>query len=322
MTTLLITGGAGFIASHIIWHVLRCTDWNIVVLDKFTYASHGLTRLKEIGAYDNPRVKIHVVDISQPISPLLQTEIGTVDYILHMAAGTHVDNSIRSPRDFVESNVKGTMEMLEYARQIPTLANFLYFSTDEVFGPAQAGQSFQEWDRYNSCNPYAATKAAGEELTLAWGNTYKVPVTITHTMNVIGERQHHEKFLPKVVRSAFTGETLTVYPGARAYLHGAEVASAINFILPMVATRDKWNIEGMQEVSNLELVAKVSAILDRPINFAEGVSDVRPGFDRRYDVDGTKLRAAGWKPLGNFDYHLTNTVKWMAAAENRHWLNL
>jgi dTDP-D-glucose 4,6-dehydratase len=222
----------------------------------------------------------------------------------------------------VESNVKGTMEMLEYARQLPGLKNFLYFSTDEVFGPAAEGQSFKEWDRYNSCNPYAATKAAGEELTLAWGNTYGIPVTITHTMNVIGERQHHEKFLPKVVRAAFTGDCLTVYPGARAYLPGNAVASALKFILSVPPSRDKWNIEGTQEVSNVQLVEMVSEILLRRINFQEGVSDVRPGFDRRYDVDGSKLRDAGWIPFGNFKYHLTNIVTWMAAEENRHWLNL
>jgi len=324
MTTLLITGGAGFISSHIIWYYLNYTNWNIVVLDKFTYASHGLTRLKEIGAYDNPRVKIHVVDIAQPISPLLQAEIGEVDYILHMAAGTHVDNSIASPRDFVESNVKGTMEMLEYARHLPTLANFLYFSTDEVFGPAGYSQaSFREWDRYNSCNPYAATKAAGEELTLAWGNTYGVPVTITHTMNVIGERQHHEKFLPKVVRAALTGETVSVYPGSRTYLHGKEVASAINFLLPVKATRDKWNIVGDKEVSNMALVLAVGDILGKKMNFEQVVPNAnRPGFDKRYDVNGDKMRAAGWAPFNNFDYYLVNTVRWMVQEENRHWLGL
>src|ERR1700678_3961261 len=104
---LVITGGAGFISSHIISYFLAKTDWEIVVLDKFTYASHGLLRLKEIGAYDNPRVKIHVVDIAKPMSPLLEKEIGAVDFILHMAAGTHVDNSIQAPRDFVESNILG-----------------------------------------------------------------------------------------------------------------------------------------------------------------------------------------------------------------------
>src|ERR1700674_4600766 len=198
-TKILVTGGAGFIASHFIDRVLRTTDWNIVVLDKFTYASNGLARLKEIGAYDNPRVKIHVVDAARPMSSCLMKEIGHVDYLMHMAAGTHVDNSIACPRDFVEANVFGTFEMLEFARRIPGLQKFVYFSTDEVFGPAAEGQKFEEWDRYNSCNPYSATKACGEELALAWANTYSVPIIITHTMNVIGERQHREKFLPRVV---------------------------------------------------------------------------------------------------------------------------
>jgi dTDP-glucose 4,6-dehydratase len=298
------------------------------VLDKFTYASHGLTRLKEIGAYDNPRVKIHVADIAQPISPLLQAEIGEVDYILHMAAGTHVDNSIRSPRDFVESNIKGTMEMLEYARNLPTLANFLYFSTDEVFGPAAEGQIFKEWDRYNSCNPYSATKAGGEELTLAWGNTYKVPVTVTHTMNVIGERQHWEKFLPKVVRAALTCETVLLHTdsegktSSRTYLHGADVASAIHFILGLPACREKYNIEGQQEISNEELVGCVSAITGENINTTKGMPTARPGNDARYNVDGSKLRGLGWKPSLTFEQRLYATVEWMVQEENRHWLGL
>jgi dTDP-glucose 4,6-dehydratase len=325
---LLITGGAGFISSHIIEYFLVKTDWEIVVLDKFTYASHGLTRLKEIGAYDNPRVKIHVADIARPLGLLLEQEIGSVDFILHMAAGTHVDNSIRCPRDFVESNILGTMEMLEFARRIPTLKNFIYFSTDEVFGPAVDGQSFKEWDRYNSCNPYSATKAGGEELALAWANTYKVPVTITHTMNVIGERQHHEKFLPKVVRAAFTGETLQIHAdasgksGSRIYLHGKDVASALHFILGLPAAREKYNIEGLQEVSNEELTIMTAKILQKSILFQKSQPVSRPGNDMRYKVDGGKLHALGWQPTLGFYNRLEATVLWMAQSENKHWLGL
>jgi dTDP-glucose 4,6-dehydratase len=330
MTRLLITGGAGFISSHIIAHFLAKTDWEIVVLDKFTYASHGLARLKDIGAYDNSRVKIHVVDIARTMSDCLIDEIGPVDYIFHMAAGTHVDNSIRSPRDFVVDNVTGTLEMLEYARRLPSLKMFLYFSTDEVFGPAKVGQSFKEWDRYNSRNPYSATKAGGEELALAWCNTYKVPVVITHTMNVIGERQHIEKFVPKVVRAALTGETLKIHTdpktgisGSRVYLHGNDVADALRFLIHQAVIGDKYNIAGSTEVSNLEVAQLVQNILGRTlyIDMVEP-KDVRPGFDLRYDVDGSKMREMGWAAPATFDENIRRTVLWYARPENREWLHL
>lgn len=326
---VLITGGAGFIASHLIDRVLRTTDWQVIVLDKFTYASNGLQRLKEIGAYDNPRVAIHVVDIAQPISPLLQKEIGHVDYIIHMAAGSHVDNSIIAPRDFLDANVGGTLEMLEYARRIPNLKKFLYFSTDEVFGPAPLGVSHKEWDNYNSCNPYAATKAAGEELSLAWANTFGVPVFITHTMNVFGERQHSEKFMPIIVRKILAREKLSIHgneqgvSSSRFYLHGSNVAAAVIFLLECGTIRDKFNIVGEKEVSNVELAQSIARIMGMPLDY-ELISSpsTRPGADLRYGLDGTKLKKMGFKMLSQFDEGLQDTICWMTAPENLHWLTM
>jgi dTDP-glucose 4,6-dehydratase len=220
--------------------------------------------------------------------------------------------------------------MLEYARRLPSLKMFLYFSTDEVFGPAKVGQSFKEWDRYNSRNPYSATKAGGEELALAWCNTYKVPVVITHTMNVIGERQHIEKFVPKVVRAALTGETLKIHTdpktgisGSRVYLHGNDVADALRFLIHQAVIGDKYNIAGSTEVSNLEVAQLVQNILGRTlyIDMVEP-KDVRPGFDLRYDVDGSKMREMGWAAPATFDENIRRTVLWYARPENREWLHL
>lgn len=326
---ILITGGAGFIASHLIDYILSKTDWDIVVLDRFTYASNGLKRLKEIGAYDNPRVTMHVVDVARPLGRCLERQIGRVDYFLHMAAGTHVDTSIACPRDFLEANICGTFEMLEYARRLPRLKKFIYFSTDEVFGPAADGVKFDEWARYNSCNPYAATKAGGEELSIAWANTYQVPVIVTHTMNVIGERQHAEKFLPRVVRAALTGGTIKVHTdpvtgrsGSRNYLHARDVASAVLFLLEHGEFRDKYNIAGHQEISNLEIVCRVGKLLgvDIPCEMVNPI-DVRPGFDVRYGLSGEKLEKLGWTPQKNFEQNLMETVQWMVGHENLHWLH-
>lgn len=184
MKRVLVTGAAGFIGSHLVEHLLRNTDWKIIILDKLTYASNGFNRLREVGAYENKRVKLYPVDLSRKIGSELEREIGSINYIAHLAAETHVDNSIGDPRPFVEANVLATMEMLEYARRLPGLEKMLYFSTDEVFGPASVGVEYKEWDRYNSANPYSATKAAGEELCLAWANTYKVPTLITHCHDI------------------------------------------------------------------------------------------------------------------------------------------
>ena len=327
---ILVTGGAGFIASHFIDRVLRTTDLEVVVLDRFTYASSGLLRLKEIGAYDNPRVKIHVVDISRPFSSALAKEIGSIDYLMHMAAGTHVDNSIACPRDFVEANTFGTLEMLEFARRLPNLKKFVYFSTDEVFGPAAVGQKFKEWDRYNSCNPYSATKAGGEELALAWANTYGVPAVITHCMNVIGERQHYEKFVPRVVRAVLRGEEILIHtdpktgkPGSRNYLHCRDVADASMFLLERGEVREKYNIAGDEDISNLDVALRVAEILGKELRYREvNPVDVRPGFDVRYGLCGERMADMGWKPVHNFDYNICSVVAWMVRPENIHWLHL
>lgn len=328
MTKMILTGGAGFIASHIVDRILKTTDWEICVFDKFSYASGGLLRLKEIGAYDNPRVKIHVVDLAAPISPLLAEDIGSVDYLLHLAAGTHVDRSIISPSDFVRDNVLGTLNILEYARKIPNLKRFLYFSTDEVFGPAAEGQKFLEWDRYNSGNPYSATKAGGEELALAWATTYNVPVVITHTMNVIGERQHHEKFLPKVVKAALRStriqlhtDPVTGLTASRNYLHAGDVADGVMFLLRGSAVREKYNIAREEDISCLEVVKAVSRILDRPIDY-ELVNPAvsRPGCDMRYGLSPTKMADMGWTAPTPFVKSVDQVVRWMVQPENEHWL--
>ncbi len=327
---ILITGGAGFIASHVVSEILRTTDWHITILDRFTYASNGLVRLKEAGGYDNPRVKIHVVDVSQPMEKCLEKEIGPIDYFLHLAAGTHVDNSIACPRGYVEANIMGTFEMLEYARRIPDLKKFIYFSTDEVFGPAAVDQKFEDWDRYNSCNPYAATKAGGEELSLAWANTYGVPVVITHCMNVMGERQHKEKYVPRVVRAVLTETELLIHTdpktglsGSRNYLHCRDVASAVLFLLKYGEIREKYNIAGDEDISNLDVAQQIAAILSKPLNYRNvNPTVVRPGFDVRYGLSGKKLADMGWRPRYDFETNLKETVEWMVRPENLHWLGL
>lgn len=328
LVKLLITGGAGFAGHHLIEHILANTEWDIIVIDKLTYAANGWRRLKEIDAYQNPRVQMIPVDITVPFSEGVVSEIGEVDYIVHMAAETHVDNSIINARPFVLTNVLGTYEMLEFARKQQNLKMFLYFSTDEVFGPAPEGTFYKEWDRYNSGNPYAATKAGAEELCLAFENTYDLPIKITHTMNLIGERQHCEKYLPLVINKCITGETLYIHsdasrqhPGKRHYIHCRNMADAVLFILcyDIPAEEIKFNVVGEKEVNNLHFAKLIAEVVGGQLNYELiDFHSARPGHDLRYALDGTLLAEYGWTVPKTFEDSLWKTVKWY--LNNPQWL--
>ncbi len=323
---ILVTGGCGFIGHHFIEHIIKNTDWDVVVLDKLTYASAGLDRLRDIQVFDNKRVSILTTDFTQPIPDGVISEIGKVNYIVHMGAETHVDNSIVDPTPFVISNVVGTMHMLNLAREIPDLERMIYFSTDEVFGPAPAGVAYKEWDRYDSSNPYAATKAGGEELCLAYANTYKVPVMITHTMNVFGERQHPEKYIPMVIRRTLEGEKVTIHAnpertkaGSRFYIHARNVAHAVLFLLDKGEVRDKYNIVGEREVDNLELAQLIAKTVGKPLNYElVDFHSSRPGHDLRYALDGGKMAEMGWTPGQTFEDSLEKCVRWV--LERKQWM--
>lgn len=325
---ILVTGGCGFAGSHLVEHLLKNTDWEIVVLDRLTYASSGFDRLRDIQSFDGRRVGVFTTDLTHEFGAGLAAEIGQPDYIVHMAAETHVDNSITDPWPFVQSNIVGTFRVLEWARKLPKLEKMIYFSTDEVFGPAEEGVLHAEWDRYNSTNPYSATKAGGEELCLAWANTFKVPVMISHTMNIFGERQHPEKFIPMVIRRTLSGEEIPVHAdpecarsGSRFYIHARNVASAVLFLLERGRVRDKYNIVGEKEVSNLAMVHVIGQILGREpryklVNFHSS----RPGHDLRYALDGEKMRAMGWEIPKSFEKSLEQTVHWVIDPKNNRWL--
>jgi dTDP-glucose 4,6-dehydratase len=305
--------------------LLKKTDWEIVVLDCLTYAARGFERLRDINCFRQERVQIFTGDVSLPISEGVRREMGALDYILHMAAETHVDNSISDPAPFVRANVIGTMNMLEFAR-VCHPEKFVYFSTDEVFGPAPEGAAFKEWDRYNSTNPYSASKAAGEELCLAWANTYRVPVVISHCMNVFGERQHPEKFLPMVINKVLRGEIVTIHShpnkqrsGSRFYIHARNVADAVLFLLDRAEVREKYNIVGEREVSNLEMAQRVAKIVGKPLRYEMvDFHSARPGHDLRYALDGTKLCEMGWNIPMTFEDSMAKTVRW--TLNNPRWL--
>jgi len=327
---IMVTGGCGFIGHHVVEHFLRETDWRIDVLDKLTYAAVGLDRVRDINAFDDKRVNFYTADLAGDIPVGVLRELQGINYILHLGAETHVDNSIVDPEPFVVSNVLGTMHLMNFARKLDNLEAFCYFSTDEVFGPAPPGVNYKEWDRYDCTNPYAASKAGGEELVLAYANTYGLPAFITHTMNAFGERQHPEKFIPLVMRKVLAGETVYIHAdetrtisGSRYYIHCRNIAKAVHFLLDTFTIRDKYNIVGEKEVSNYVMAQMIANFIGKPLKYEfVDFHSSRPGHDLRYALDGTKMKNMGWKVPMTFEESLGRTVRWTLKPENKNWLTL
>lgn len=338
--TILITGGAGFIAHHTVDYLLENTDYNIVTLDRLDY-SGNLNRLNEVveshPKSERKRVRTVFHDLKADLNPQIVSTIGKVDIIAHLAAGSHVDRSIDYPMEFVQDNVVGTVNLLNYARQVDNLERFIYFSTDEVFGPAPEGIKYKENDRYNSTNPYSASKAGAEELVVAYENTYKLPAIITHTMNVFGERQHPEKYIPMCIKKARDGEKVTVHSnreltkaGSRHYIHALDVADALYFLIKYDvdsmkpdyggAKCHKFNIVGGEELDNLELAKMIAAAQDKELNYEMvDFHSSRPGHDLRYALDGDKMKNMGWTPKP-VKQRLEEVVQW--TLENERWLTV
>tara|TARA_B100000519_G_scaffold66497_1_gene56418 strand:- start:1541 stop:2314 length:774 start_codon:yes stop_codon:yes gene_type:complete len=257
-----------------------------------------------------------------------------------MAAGSHVDRSIEYPMEFVMDNVVGTVNVMDWARSLDGLEKMIYFSTDEVFGPAPKGVKYKEWDRYNSTNPYSASKAGAEELAVAYENTFKLPILISHTMNVFGERQHPEKYIPMCVRRVKNGETITVHSnsakteaGSRHYIHAKDVADAMLFLLNNDVTKKKsndsckvghnikFNIVGPEEIDNLSL-AKMIAECQGKEAITEMVDfhSARPGHDLRYALDGGLMKSMGWEPKLKFSERIQQVSDWYLS--NDEWLSI
>jgi len=335
---ILITGGAGFVAHHLIDKILKSTDWEIISLDRLDF-SGNLNRLSEIvstyPSTEQKRVKIVHHDLKAEINPEIISAIGRVDYIAHLAAGSHVDRSITYPLEFVMDNVVGTANILDYARKLNNLERFLYFSTDEIFGPAPKGIYFKENDRYNSTNPYSASKAGGEELVVAFNNTYQLPAIITHTMNVFGERQNIEKYIPLVIKKVRDNGTVQIHSnkkknlaGSRHYIHAKDVSNAVIFLLNYNLDKieinendlkcHKFNIVGKDEIDNLELAQFIANFQNKNLKYEMvDYHSSRPGHDLRYALDGNKMSKMGWKPESAYD-RLESVIEW--SLKNDRWL--
>ena len=331
---LLVTGGCGFIGHHFCEHIIKNTDWDLIVLDKLTYASEGFDRLRDISVFDNKRVKILTCDFAKPISEGVTQEIGQVDYIVHMGAETHVDRSLEDPMPFAMSNVMGTTRLLQWIRATQkNLKKYIQFSTDEVYGPAPEGVFYKEWDLMQPSNPYAASKGGADLMAISFAFAYKMPIMITRTMNVIGERQHPEKFLPKTLRAIEKGEKVILHGqpdklSSRCWIHARNVAAAILFLINNGETLEKGKKQGMYHIVGEERNVKeiadiISQVLNkRPLSNEEitfvDFHSAREGHDFRYALDGARLKEKGFKMPVSLEASLKKTIEWSLA--NRRWL--
>jgi dTDP-glucose 4,6-dehydratase len=332
---LLLTGAAGFVGHHLLEHTLLNTDWEIVALVKMDRAG-DLNRIDEI--FNNPNRpsnwRDRTIIVRHDLNDSLETihkHIGEVDYIAHLAANSHVDYSIDHPVEVFINNAKTTANILEYARiHQPNLEKFLYFSTDEVYGPAPEGYDYTEEDKLNPSNPYSAGKAAGEMIVNAYKVTYGMPVLITNTMNIFGERQDPEKLIPKTMQKLNNpDEPMTVHGtpgdvGKRHWLHARNAADATLFLLQHPIVGEKVHIVGDIEMDNLEMVKLIGEAmgLDRLVEGRDYVyvnfHSCRPGHDSRYAMSGKKLADLGWEAPVGFASSLKNTVQW--TMEHPKWI--
>jgi dTDP-glucose 4,6-dehydratase len=323
---VLLTGGAGFIGHHVAHTLLTQSDAEVTFLDRLSF-SGNLNRIAQLPGFDGFKSRCRWVfhDLRSPVSDQLSKQIGEHDHIMHLAAMTHVDRSIVDPLDAAMCNVVGTVNLLDHARRVGC-HRFVYFSTDEVFGPAPGDTAYKEWDRYNSGNPYAAGKAGGEEFALAFHNTYRLPVIVTHTMNVFGERQHPEKYIPSTIGKVRDGKLVTVHAnkdrtkaGSRFYIHARNVGSAMLFLTKNGEPGEKYNIVGEREVDNLTLAHMIAEHVGAPLKYEMvDFHSSRPGHDLRYGLDGSKLARMGWVPAMNLDQSLKQTVEWFLT--NPTWM--
>jgi len=331
---ILVTGGAGFIGSALVRHLIGETSHEVLNLDKLTYA--GL--LSSLAPIDgNPRYRFVKGDICDAALVARLLAEFQPDVIAHLAAESHVDRSIDGPGEFIQTNLVGTFTMLNQAlgywrglsEERRTAFRFHHISTDEVFGSLGDEGFFIETTPYDPRSPYSASKAGSDHLVRAWGHTYGLPVLVTNCSNNYGPYHFPEKLIPLIIIRALAGEPLPVYgdgSNVRDWLYVEDHARALRAVFERGRPGETYNVGGNSERRNLEVVETICATLDRLSPRADGkayssqitfVAD-RPGHDHRYAIDASKIRAElGWEPQARFEDGIERTVGWY--LENRDW---
>jgi dTDP-glucose 4,6-dehydratase len=303
---ILVSGGAGFIGSHFVQR-LRSAGEDVVVLDKLTYSGNRANLPDD--------VEFHEGDIAVPED--VATAARGCAAIVNFAAETHVDRSILTAEDFGRTEFRGTQVLLEHIRE--TGIRLVQVSTDEVYGDLEAGGSSQESDRLHPSSPYSAAKAAGDLLIPAYVRTFGVNASITRGSNTYGPNQYPEKFVPLFVTNALDGQELPLYGDGkqiRDWLFVEDHCSGIELVLREGAPGEIYNVGGGDEVENITVAERIVELTGADRSLLRRVDD-RPGHDRRYSLDTTKLEALGWKPQTPFEAGLAKTVSWY--RDHRDW---
>ncbi|WP_395712467.1 dTDP-glucose 4,6-dehydratase [Reyranella sp.] len=331
---ILVTGGAGFIGSAVIRHIVRDTDWTVANVDKLTYAGNleSLAEARTSNRHTHYKLDIcdraAIAEIFRSVQP---------DAVLHLAAESHVDRSIDGAAPFIDTNVTGTWVLLDaalaYWRSLDEAARgrfrFQHISTDEVFGSLGSTGRFSETTPYQPSSPYSATKAASDHLVRAWHHTYGLPTLATNCSNNYGPYHFPEKLIPLVIIRALRGETLPVYgkgENVRDWLHVEDHAEALTLVLQNGRPGETYNVGGDSERRNIDVVETICSLLDEMLpdspnrphaQLIRFVTD-RPGHDARYAIDAGKIRRElGWQPRHGFDDGLRHTVRWY--LDHRGW---
>jgi dTDP-glucose 4,6-dehydratase len=332
-STIFVTGGAGFIGSALVRHLLKDTAAYVVNIDKLTYASN-LDSIPQ--AAGNPRYAFDKVDICN--GPALRALFARYqpNIVMNLAAESHVDRSIDGPADFIQTNIVGTFTLLQEALrhwrvldpQRRASFRLLHVSTDEVFGSLGSEGLFNECSAYAPNSPYSASKASSDHLVRAWRETYELPTMATNCSNNYGPYHYPEKLIPHMIIKGLAHEALPVYGDGqhiRDWLYVEDHARALSLVVEHGQLGETYNIGGNNERSNLEVVMTICDLLDRMVPSKNGpyrqlvtfVPD-RPGHDRRYAIDASKIeRELGWRATENFETGLEKTVQWYLA--NRNW---
>ena len=331
---ILLTGAGGFIGSHCLSHLLVNTDWDIVGIDSWSHK--GISeRISESKHYQNnkKRVNIFTHDLNAPISNILSDKIGEINYVINFASASHVDRSISDPVPFVQNNINIALNMLEYARNFKP-EKYIQIGTDEVYGPTDGVNTHPEWSPIVPSNPYSASKAAQDAISISYWRTYGVPLILTNIMNSVGEYQDSEKFIPKVMKKILAGETVQIHcdktcttPGTRYWLHARNTSDALLFILqnvkskmyPLFSMPERFNIVGEEQISNLDISLLIAKMMGKELKYElVDAQTSRPGHDSHYGLCGNKLKEYGYTFPKNFYESLEKTVKW--TLENPRWL--
>ena len=332
---VLLTGIGGSIGCHFYAHIMHNTNWHVIGVASFRHRgwSDRIAHIIEGNPEWQERLTMITHDLIGPFSEVTKKKMGRIDYIINLAALSDVEASIHDPVTYFQNNVWLTLNILEYAREVKP-ETFIQFSTDEVYGPSNGVTGFKEWAPIVPSNPYAASKACQEAIAISYWRTYNVPIIITNTMNNFGEMQQGSKFPVMIQKLVENDQTVIIHGkkgdiGSRSYIHSRNSADAILFIIKNLPpylhipdTIDKpdiYNIAGDKQLDNLQLSQLIAKLMGKKLKYELKSSQfTRPGHDKHYGLDDSKLKKKGWKSPVSFEKSLKDTIEWQ--KKNNKWL--